>query len=441
MQIKTLFFLSLGFASSAYSSSLEDSFQAALHGDQLLWAGLLAVLAGFLTSLSPCVYPLIPITLSIMGTRRVKSNLHGFTIALVYVLGMMLLYSTLGILFVSFGRLAGSGLQSPWILGCLAGIFILLALSMFNAFDVVVPQSIIKRVSRQGGTGYASVFLMGLLSGIIAAPCTGPILTFILTLVGNNGDLFRGVFLMALYSFGLGIPFLVLGTFSSFIARIPKSGPWMNVVKSSFGVVMLSTAFYYLQFAWSWLYDFFVRLRVLGVHMLILMICVALIMGAWQFSFKNRFKVSTLSQGCGVLILVLSLNGLAAPLIVQDNLWTMVTKNDKSLDHFQGKIDEARKLKKPVVIDFYADWCASCKELDQYTYASIDVKKALSRFVLIKVDVTHESKALNELQKRFGVVGLPTVLFIDSQGAVQSSPIIFGFIKAKAFLKHLESIK
>ncbi len=439
--MKILFSLGLGFASSAWSLSLEDSFQAALGNEQLIWAGLLSVLAGFLTSLSPCVYPLIPVTLSIMGTRRVKSHWHGFTIASVYVLGMTLLYAFLGILFVSFGWLAGSTLQSPWMIGLVAFIFTLLSMSMFNAFEFAIPQSMMNRISRKGGEGYPGVFLMGLLSGVIAAPCTGPILTFILTLLAEEGNFLRGILLMMLFSFGLGIPFLVLGTFSSFIARLPKSGSWMNVVKTSFGIVMMSTAFYYLQFAWNTLYDFFVRLRTLGVPMLILLICVGLIMGAWQFSFKNRFNLSSLIQGCGVLIMVFSINGLAASLIVQDNLWTMVTKNDKSLARFQEKLNEAKKQKKPVVIDFYADWCVTCKKLDQHTYSDTDVKKALNRFALIKVDVTSDTKELGELRKRFGVIGLPTVLFIDSQGALQASPKIFSFIDAKAFLKHLELIK
>jgi thioredoxin:protein disulfide reductase len=441
MNMKILFFLSFGFANGVYSFSLEDSFQSALYGDQLLWAGLLAVFAGFLTSLSPCVYPLIPITLSIMGTRHVKSRLHGLSIASVYVSGMMLLYSTLSIFFVSFGWLAGSVLQSPWIIGCLACIFIFLALNMFHAFDFVVPQSVMNRVSRHSGSEYSSIFAMGLFSGVIAAPCTGPILTFILTLVGSKGDIFRGAFLMLLYSFGLGIPFLILGTFSSFIGRIPKGGPWMNRVKNVFGVVMLSAALYYLQFIWAWLYDFLIHLRTLGLPMLIILICISLTMGALRFSFKSKLKTPVFIQGFGVLLLAFSLSGLATPLIVYDSLWTIVAKNDQSLTLFQRKIDEAKFLKKPVVIDFYADWCVSCKELEQNTYADIDVKKAMKRFVLIKVDVTHESKMLNELQKRFGVVGLPTVLFIDSQGILQSSLKIFGFIKAKEFLKYLESIK
>jgi len=432
--------------------SIENTFLTALNDGHFLLACILAILAGFLTSLSPCVYPLIPITLSVMGIRRYDSPWHGFSIALVYVLGMSLLYAMLGIVFVSLGWLVGSSLQSPSITFLIACLFILMSLSMLGAFEFVVPVFILNRISISKGKGYKEAFLIGLFSGIIAAPCTGPVLTFILTLIGKEQDYGKGTLLMILYSLGVGLPFLVLGTFSSYVSTLPKSGSWMNITKNIFGIIMLTTGVYYLRYAWKWLYDGIVFLSHLGLPMLLILLFAGLVTGALQFSFKNKINLKYFSQGLSVLLVVFSLNGLAEKNFSAsqkkistknrgENAWKTIATEKNAKVSFQKLLADAKAKKIPVVLDFYADWCLACKELDKDTYANDNIKKELSRFVTIKLDVTKDTPDLLEIQKQFEVIGLPTIVFIDSNGEVISKNRQFGFIAANKFLLLLKGVK
>lgn len=342
----------------------------------------MSFIAGFLTCISPCVYPLIPITLSVMGLRNYQRRLGGFFIASSYVLGMMFMYCSLAIIFASIGGLMGSLMQNPIVLFVISIIFLAMALSSFGLFQIILPSKLSTKLTSFGGKGFKGAFVMGLLAGIIATPCTGPVLGFILTLIANQKNISFSVSLMIFFSLGMGLPFLLLGTFSEAIMRLPQSGSWLNIGKSILGLFMLITSFYYASLAFP--------------------------------------KTSTN-------------NNINDDIIIIDN----INPNNLDLDLI---INDAKKQKKAVIIDFYASWCVACLNLDKNTFSNEEVNKLLKNFVFVKIDVTKNSEYLVSLQNRFNVVGLPTIIILDNNGETISNGTIQGFISAEQMIKKLEKL-
>lgn len=229
--------------------TLAGRIKAALNAGSL-WVYLLVFLAGVVGSLSPCVYPLIPITISLFGARSAASRAHGFALSLVYVLGIAVTYSTLGVLAATSGGLFGSALQSAWVVGTVSVIFLLMGLSMVGVFEIRIPDSINQRLNNVGGghsSRFLTSFLMGTVAGIVAAPCVGPPLVAVLAYVATTGSTSAGITLLSVYSLGMGMLFIFLGTFTQYLTRIPKSGGWMEVIKGSMGMVMLIVGLIYAQ--------------------------------------------------------------------------------------------------------------------------------------------------------------------------------------------------
>jgi len=456
-------------AAASDDGSLQARLRGALSAGNLSFAILLVLLGGLLTALSPCVYPLIPITLSILGARQAGSPRKGFFLAATYVAGMVVLYTALGVSFASAGMLAGSALQSPWVTIGVAAFCIVMAASMFGAFELVLPSALQTRLSQAGGGGFKGAFVMGLVAGIIAAPCTGPVLSFILTLIAREHDVLKGAVLMFFYALGMGLPFLVLGTFSQIIARLPKSGRWMETVKSVFGLLMLGAGLYYLQIGLPAVASLFAPLGAHGLLLGPLLIIVGVVLGALHLSFKYTSPVEKLRKGGGVALATTGLvaflawtnapaqaaeaavapsstTGLpatTAPAIT----WLKVGAQPTALVEFDRAVAQARRDCKPVMIDFGAEWCIACKELDNLVYVEAAVIAEAQRFVNIKVDATDETPALAELQRRFGVVGLPTIAFIDKTGrylddanAVPRHPSITGFVPAREYLALMKQV-
>ena len=214
------------------------------------WVFALVFLAGVVGSLSPCVYPLIPITISLFGARSASSRAHGFVLSLVYVLGIAVTYSTLGVLAATSGGLFGSALQSSWVVGTVAVVFVAMGMSMLGVFEIRIPDAINQKMNDVGGghsSRFLTSFLMGTVAGIIAAPCVGPPLVAVLAYVATTGSKSAGISLLSIYSLGMGMLFIFLGTFTQYLTRIPKSGGWMEVVKGSMGIVMLVVGLVYFQ--------------------------------------------------------------------------------------------------------------------------------------------------------------------------------------------------
>lgn len=379
---KNLAFVMLLFGISAHTSGLLTDIEQAITSGNTLVPLILACIAGFLTSLSPCVYPLIPITLSIMGARTYQNHLHGFLVASTYVFGMSVTYSLLGALFAYVGILMGAILQNPLMLLGISLLFILFGLSSLGVFKIVIPQRFMGRLTRIGGMGFKGAFLMGLVAGLLAAPCTGPVLGFILTLIASHKDVWLGIALMVAFSAGLGLPFLLLGTFSSALTRMPKSGRFLYYGNIILGVVMLGTGLYYAKLA-------FPKASVEKIH----------------------------TEGFFII-------------------------DDKTTDQtlFDRLLAQASAQQKPVLLDFYADWCAACLQLDTLTFSDDKVKKALTNFMVIKIDSSRSSDYLVSIQNRFNVTGLPTIVFIDQNGSPITTTRILGFLSADSLLDRLSTI-
>jgi thioredoxin:protein disulfide reductase len=430
--------------------SLSGRVKGALAAGNLLVALLLVLGGGLLTALSPCVYPLIPITLSILGARQASTHLKGFLLSATYVSGMVLLYSALGVGFAAAGFLAGSALQSPLVTVGVALLCILMAASMFGAFEFALPSGLQTRLAQAGGSGFKGAFVMGLVAGVIAAPCTGPVLSFILTLIARDGDMAKGALLMVFYALGMGLPFLVLGTFSQAIARMPKSGRWMEAVKSIFGLLMLGAGLYYLRLGFPALGE---ALDPLGQSGWLgpLLLAVGVALGALHLSFKMSSAADKARKAVGVAFSTLGLlafvawantgpapdAGGGAPSIS----WTVVKDEPDAGARFDAALAAAKAQCRPVMIDFFAEWCVACKELDHRTYPDAAVREEAQRFTSVKIDATNESAGLEELQKRFHVVGLPTIVFVDSRGRVLEEPRVTGFVEAPAYARLMQRVR
>jgi thiol:disulfide interchange protein DsbD len=295
---------------------------------------------------------------------------------------------------------------------------------------------------------------MGLVAGIIAAPCTGPVLSFILTIIARDGDVAKGAVLMFTYALGMGLPFLVLGTFSQAIARMPKSGKWMEVVKSIFGLLMLGAGVYYLMTGFAPVGE---ALSPLGTRWWVgpLLLAVGVALGGLHLAFKMSTGAEKGRKAVGLVFATTGLvaflawsnsgpsveataaNATGAPAIE----WVVVKDQPDAVARFDEAIGIAKKACKPVMIDFFAEWCIACKELDHKTYIDERVRKEAGRFTAVKVDATDESPALEQLQQRFGVLGLPTIVFIDGAGRVLNEPRVTGFVDAKGYLELMKNVR
>ncbi len=427
--------------------SLSGKIKNALAAGNIAIALVLVLFGGFLTALSPCVYPLIPITLSILGARQAGSHTKGFLLASTYVGGMVILYSTLGVAFAAFGFLAGSALQSPVVTIGVALFCMLMAASMFGAFELALPSSVQTRLSQAGGGGFKGAFIMGLVAGIIAAPCTGPVLSFILALIARDGSVAKGALLMLTYALGMGFPFLVLGTFSQAVARMPKSGRWMEVVKSIFGLLMLGAGLYYLRIGVPAVGDAFAPLGKspwLGPALVVL----GVLLGALHLSFKMSSSPEKARKAAGVALATLGIVSFIAWAVAGPAesaaggiAWTVVKNEADGTAKVDAALAAAKKDCKPAMIDFFAEWCVACKELDHKTYVDGAVQQEAQRFAALKIDATDDSPALDALRKRYGVQGLPTVVFVDGNGTVRERPRITGFVDAPTYLELMKSVR
>src|ERR1039457_658876 len=294
------------------SAALAGDFAAAA-GRGTLHAFVFALTAGFLTSLTPCVYPMIPITISVFGARGTSSRGRAFLLATAYVAGIAVMFGTLGTTFALLGRAFGTFLSNPLVVVPLALFFFAMAASMFGAFDLALPAVVHHRLSRVGGRGFAGAFLMGLVGGLIAAPCTGPPLAGILAYVATTRDAGHGFLLLATYAAGIGVPFWAIAGFSM---QLPKSGPWMNAIKSVFGIALVVAGLYYLRPVVSALSRLAPRNHAFLIGT-VLAICAGLALGAVHLSFSGGAR-QALRKGLGIALAVAGIFGLVNYLLTPE---------------------------------------------------------------------------------------------------------------------------
>ena len=403
-----------------YTGSESDFLRALKQGT--LAAVLLMFVAGFLTSLTPCVYPMIPITLAVLGAReKNQSHLKSFSLALVYVLGIAFTYSILGVAAASTGTLFGSALGNVWVVSGLALVSVAMGLSMYGFYEIQAPAFVRNRLGAAGGKGhgYPGAFVTGLFAGVVASPCIGPVLVSVLAYIAQTKDRTLGFVLLFSFAMGMGVLFLALGLSSSLLRKIPRAGGWMDSVKYLFGTVMIGMAFYYIHPIYPmWLFQLLLGLAVV-------------LLAALFGRMKLAYAVPVLAIGLSAMALTAKLPGAGASAEQIAKLaWQPYTEK---------ALEDALKEGKPILIDFTAEWCGACKELEKYTFTDPRVREISGKFALLRFDATEESPALDNLRARYQILGLPTLLFYDGKGKLRTELTVTGFEKADDFLKKMET--
>ena len=406
-----------------------DAFSQALEQGPLAAVGA-AWLGGVLVSLTPCVYPMIAVTVSVFGARQAKSRLEGVMLSLAFMAGIVAMFVPLGVVAGLTGSLFGSALQNRWVTTAISLLFITMAASMFGAFEFALPSSVTNRLATMGGIGPKGAFVLGLVSGLVAAPCTGPVLTGILAFIAKTRSVAFGAGSMAAFAVGLGLPFFLVGAFA---VQLPKSGRWMVHVKSLFGIVLLVVAIYFLGNAFSALPKLVPGGR-MGVSLAVSAIVVGVLLGAVHRDFASDGGSGKLSKALGVLLV--TFGGFACAALV-----TRPSESSLAWQHvpFSAAQAQARQQSRPLLVDFGAAWCGACKELDKLTFSQPSVSEEVARFVAVKVDATNdEEPTVAAAIKQLNVLGLPTVILFDSQG--REAKRFTDFVPADVMLAALRAV-
>ena len=424
----------------------EDQFLSALSKGHL-WAFLFVFIGGILTSLTPCVYPLVPITVSVFGAGKDTSRRKSFLLSISYVFGMAVMYSILGVIVASTGSVFGTIMTNPIAMGLVCTILIILGLSMLGLFDLQLPMSIQNRLNAVGGSGFGGAFIMGTVAGVIAAPCTGPALGAVLSYVATTNNITLGFFLMLTYAIGMGLLFIVIGTFSSILGSLPKSGGWMYVLENIFGVAIIAMSLFYLKNIWLPL-NLLLRNSVEFLAIGLIFIINGIQIGKFTKRFKDLRGLSYLQKAFGVLIAVIGFYIVAGGFINGGFQFKETLRSHNNEPKVNWIKDEsegfmiAKQKNKPIMIDFYADWCSACKELDHRTFSQPEVVERLNDFVTIKLDFTNpKDPRIKTLKAKYQVSGLPIVAFFDSSGQELEGKRISSFIPADKFLTWIGDIR
>lgn len=407
-----------------------DAFSRALARGPLL-GSLAAFVGGLLTAATPCVYPMIAITVSIFGAREATSRKQAALLSTSFVLGIVALFTPLLVGAALTGTIFGSWLASPWVNVGMAALLAALAASMFGAFEMVLPSSVMQRLTTVGGIGYGGAFLLGLVSAIVAAPCTGPVLGAVLVWIGQSRNVLLGSVVGASFALGLGLPFWLVGTFAM---SLPKGGKWMLGVKSLFGTVMLVVALHFLKNAFPALKTW-ARPDAAFIGMAVVPILVGVAMGAIHLAWNDGGLAVKARKGLGIGLTVTG--GFLA--------WTAIDLPRGSLTWERSEVQAVAKAKterRPMMIDFTADWCAACQEIARETFADPRVRnRALTgNFVTLQIDASRvDSPEVDEIMGKYKVVGLPTVVIMDSNGVERRR--FREFVGPDSFLAALEGVK
>lgn len=407
-----------------------------------LWIVVLTFFVfGLLLSLTPCVFPMIPILSSIIvgqGNQNITAR-RGFIISLVFVLAMAIAYTIAGVLAGIFGANLQAALQNPWVLGSFAVIFVLLALSMFGFYEIQLPSSLQSKITqlsnKQRGGSLTGVAIMGFLSALIVGPCVAPPLAGALIYIGQTGDALLGGLALFAMSLGMGVPLLLLGASAGKL--LPRAGAWMNTVKAVFGVLLLAVAL--------WLADRVLPGWISMIGWALLLIVSAVYMGALD-AVGDKSNWHKLWKGLGLSLLVtgfIIIIGLAGgsrdllqPLKVFQGGGTAAQQQAElkfeyinSIEELQARVGQGQ----PVMLDFYADWCVSCIEMERFTFSDPQVQAALDGVLLLKADVTDNTSEHRALMRELGIVGPPAILFYSPAGIEQRGQRVVGFKNASEF--------
>ncbi|MFN1584119.1 protein-disulfide reductase DsbD [Vibrio rotiferianus] len=400
------------------------------------WTPLLFLALGVGLAFTPCVLPMYPILTSIVLGSGKLSQRRALGLSFVYVQGMALTYTLLGLVVASAGMQFQAAMQHPYVLIGLSVLFVALALSMFGVYNLQLPSSVqtwLNNLSnKQQGGSSAGVFAMGAISGLVCSPCTTAPLSGALLYVAQSGDLLTGGIALYALAMGMGIPLILVAVFGNKL--LPKAGGWMDRVKTLFGFVLLAAPIFLLE-------------RIMPeVWATALWSALGIAAFGWLYHIKNSLEFGGWKQSTVGIIAVLGLFASAQPALnfwFGDNTTTQAQQATVSFTRItnvaelEAALAQAKQAGKPVMLDFYADWCVACKEFEKYTFHDPSVEAKLQDFVLLQADVTKNQVQDIELLKHMNVLGLPTIEFWDANGEHVSNARLTGFMQAEPFLEHI----
>lgn len=399
----------------------DNSIAATFESNGLFLSLLIIFLGGLALNLTPCVYPLIPITVGYFGGQSEGRTSRLFLLGVLYVLGMALTYSVIGVVTSLSGAIFGTLLQNSYVIIGIALLFVLLSLSQFGVYEFKLPDSLVAKAGGAKGGSYGA-FFMGLTMGIVAAPCIGPFVLGLVTYVAAKADPFFGFLMFFVLAVGLGFPYLLLALFSGKIKKLPRAGDWMEGVKHIFGFLLLGMAFYFVE-----------PILPKSIHGYILPpfgIITAAILLLVDKTANNVKGFRIFKTIFSFIVLAVSIYSLIPSKEISPDWKTF------SEAKYAGSLNKHEAM----LIDFYADWCIPCKELDALTFSDPRVVEESKRFTLYKVDMTQTLSEENEkLRNKFNIVGMPTVLLIDSKG--NEIERLTGFVNADDFLKMMKDVR
>ncbi|MBI1675929.1 protein-disulfide reductase DsbD [Shewanella sp. DW31] len=424
----------------------QDTLSQMLSNDSLIWTLVIFFGLGVGLALTPCVFPMYPILSGIIvGQGQKLSTAKAFTLSMAYVQGMAITYSILGLVVASAGLKYQAALQHPAVLVVLAILFFVLSLSMFGLYDLKLPSSWQEKMNsvsnNQKGGNLVGVFLMGVISGLVASPCTTAPLSGALVYVAQTGDLLQGFLALYVLSMGMGLPLLIIGTSGGKL--LPRAGAWMDIIKTIFGFLLIAVSIVMLGRIWT------------GVVSDVLW-------SLWGVSFtgylmhQNKLSEFNWKQTVRSVLLTLGLlasfsYGFQAVMghfgFNNNSVGTAATteevhgfKRIKSIEDLEQEIAAATAQGKPVMLDLYADWCVACKEFEAITFKDADVLARMNKIVLLQADVTKSDKVDVALLEKYNVLGLPTLLMFNEQGEQREDLRVTGFMGPKDFATHLDHL-
>lgn len=401
--------------------------------------------AGLLLAFTPCVFPMIPILSGIIvGRGQHITKMHAFILSLAYVLGMAITYAIAGVAAGFSGELISNAMQTPWVLGSFAAVFVLLSLSMFGFYELQLPTALQSKLAdtsnRLNGGHLGGVFVMGALSAIIMGPCVAAPLAGALLYISKTHDALLGGVALFTLALGMGAPLLLIGTSAGVL--LPKAGAWMDAVKRIFGVMLLALAIWIIQP----LLPVTVQMAIWAV----LLILTAAYMHVLDALPQHANGWHKMRKGVGLLLLMVGISYLVGAMSgAQDILRPLGSLNKaqanaaaplpwqrvKDMAELDSRIADAKG--KIVVLDFYADWCVSCKEMERYTFSDMRVQKMMQSAILLQLDVTANSIEEKEVLKRYGLFGPPATLFFDQQGREMLDARVVGYQDVTQFIQSL----
>ncbi|MBB1455779.1 protein-disulfide reductase DsbD [Pseudoalteromonas sp. SG43-5] len=411
--------------------------------EQLASQGLITNLLIFFVvgvglAFTPCVFPMFPILSSLIAGQQNLSTKKAFALSFVYIQGMAVTYAAFGLVVAALGGQVQGYLQHPFVLVSFSLLFVLLAMSMFGWYEIKLPSSMMSKLTQvsnnQKGGNYVGVFLMGVLSGLIASPCTTAPLSAALLFVAQSGDYLVGGLTLYVLSLGMGLPLLLLGTSGGKL--LPKAGGWMEQVKTLFGFVMLVVPLILLE-------------RLISADIILLMagvlaLATALYLHHWQSS-QTQSKLKTALWFAATLLVMtgftLTKNYFWPVQAVQVSTQSNEFKKVADLAELKEAVAQASNEGRMVMVDLYADWCVACKEFEHYTFPDAKVQSEFSHYQLIQVDLTNSDNKTIELMEEYTVFGLPSILFFNTQGKELTTQRVTGFLNAEDFAKHLATVR